>query len=197
MQNFRCSSAKWWVSCVHLKHFVDLVSMCTSNFCIALLDSTSCGIMTVKFIEYLSAGIPFNTIDPAKFGYYRLKLAIEALRGEAYVWGKSPYLTSYQFTVKDCLEICLVIYLLWIMAYVQSCAFSIHFRQLTVCWQLCQGLWIRMPTVVNPTLGYWGFEHRRWSCTCFATGIWFMYGICSEIRLCIIQNLYHVVYEYG
>ncbi|CAL8117414.1 unnamed protein product [Prunus armeniaca] len=48
-------------------------------------DGTSCGIMTVKFIEYLSAGIPFNTIDPAKFGYYRLKLAIEALRGEAYV----------------------------------------------------------------------------------------------------------------
>ncbi|CAL2238957.1 unnamed protein product [Prunus armeniaca] len=47
-------------------------------------DGTSCGIMTVKFIEYLSAGIPFNTIDPAKFGYYRLKLAIEALRGEAY-----------------------------------------------------------------------------------------------------------------
>ncbi|CAL2266177.1 unnamed protein product [Prunus armeniaca] len=48
-------------------------------------DGTSCGFMTVKFIEYLSAGIPFNTIDPAKFGYYRLKLAIEALRGEAYV----------------------------------------------------------------------------------------------------------------
>ncbi|CAL2242078.1 unnamed protein product [Prunus armeniaca] len=59
--------------------------MCTSNFCTARVDSTSCGIMTVKFIEYLSAGIPFNTIDPAKFGYYRLKLAIEALRGEAYV----------------------------------------------------------------------------------------------------------------
>ncbi|CAL8163269.1 unnamed protein product [Prunus armeniaca] len=58
--------------------------MCTSNFCTARVDSTSCGIMTVKFIEYLSAGIPFNTIDPAKFGYYRLKLAIEALRGEAY-----------------------------------------------------------------------------------------------------------------
>ncbi|CAL9000228.1 unnamed protein product [Prunus brigantina] len=35
-------------------------------------DGTSCGIMTV------------NTIDPAKFGYYRLKLAIEAFRGEAY-----------------------------------------------------------------------------------------------------------------
>ncbi|CAL9030200.1 unnamed protein product [Prunus brigantina] len=48
-------------------------------------DGTSCGIMTVKFIEYLGLGIPFNTIDPAKFGYYRLKLAIEALRGEAYV----------------------------------------------------------------------------------------------------------------
>ncbi|CAL9000835.1 unnamed protein product, partial [Prunus brigantina] len=47
-------------------------------------DGTSCGIMTVKYIEYLSAGIPFNTIDPAKFGYYRLKLAIEAFRGEAY-----------------------------------------------------------------------------------------------------------------
>ncbi|CAL2238545.1 unnamed protein product [Prunus armeniaca] len=59
--------------------------MCTSNFCTARVDSTSCGIMTVKFIEYLSADIPFNTIDPAKFGYYRLKLAIEALRGEAYV----------------------------------------------------------------------------------------------------------------
>ncbi|CAL2256954.1 unnamed protein product [Prunus armeniaca] len=58
--------------------------MCTSNFCTARVDSTSCGIMIVKFIEYLSVGIPFNTIDPAKFGYYRLKLAIEALRGEAY-----------------------------------------------------------------------------------------------------------------
>ncbi|BBN68233.1 hypothetical protein Prudu_343S000100, partial [Prunus dulcis] len=44
-------------------------------------DGTSCGIMTVKFIEYLSAGIPLHTIDPSKFGYYRLKLAIEALRG--------------------------------------------------------------------------------------------------------------------
>ncbi|KAL6289341.1 hypothetical protein ACE6H2_006851 [Prunus campanulata] len=46
-------------------------------------DGTSCGIMTVKFIEYLSAGIPFHTIDPSKFGYYRFKLAIEAFRGEA------------------------------------------------------------------------------------------------------------------
>ncbi|KAI5316692.1 hypothetical protein L3X38_036399 [Prunus dulcis] len=48
-------------------------------------DGTSCGIMTVKYIEYLSAGIPLHTIDPSKFGYYRLKLAIEAFRGEAYV----------------------------------------------------------------------------------------------------------------
>ncbi|CAL2238182.1 unnamed protein product [Prunus armeniaca] len=46
-------------------------------------DGTSRGIMTIKFIEYLSAGIPFHTIDPSKFGYYRLKLAIEAFRGEA------------------------------------------------------------------------------------------------------------------
>ncbi|BBH07308.1 DNA glycosylase superfamily protein, partial [Prunus dulcis] len=29
------------------------------------------------------AGIPLHTIDPSKFGYYRLKLAIEAFRGEA------------------------------------------------------------------------------------------------------------------
>ncbi|CAL9025760.1 unnamed protein product [Prunus brigantina] len=54
-------------------------------------DGTSCGIMTVKFIEYLSAGIPFNTIDPAKFGYYRLKLAIEAFRGEAYYSFQTTY----------------------------------------------------------------------------------------------------------
>ncbi|CAL2259414.1 unnamed protein product [Prunus armeniaca] len=59
--------------------------MCTSNFYTARVDSTSCGIMTVKYIEYLSAGIPCNTIDPSKFGYYRLKLAIEVFRGEAYV----------------------------------------------------------------------------------------------------------------
>ncbi|CAL2227587.1 unnamed protein product [Prunus armeniaca] len=59
--------------------------MCTSNFCTAQVDSTSCGIMTVKYIEYLGAGIPCNTIDPVKFGYYRLKLAIEVFRGEAYV----------------------------------------------------------------------------------------------------------------
>ncbi|CAL9029499.1 unnamed protein product [Prunus brigantina] len=67
------------------KHFVDVVSMCTSNFCIARMDSTSCGIMTIKYIEYLSADIPFHTIDPAKFSYYRLKLTIEAFRREAYV----------------------------------------------------------------------------------------------------------------
>ncbi|CAL2246838.1 unnamed protein product [Prunus armeniaca] len=48
-------------------------------------DGTSCSIMIVKFIEYLSDGIPFHTIDPSKFGYYRLKLTIEAFRGEAYV----------------------------------------------------------------------------------------------------------------
>ena len=65
--------------------YSDVINRCTSNFSTARVDSTSCGIMTVKFIEYLSAGIPLHTIDPSKFGYYRLKLAIEAFRGEAYV----------------------------------------------------------------------------------------------------------------
>ncbi|CAL2248156.1 unnamed protein product [Prunus armeniaca] len=43
-------------------------------------DGTSCRIMTVKFIEHLSAGISLNKVDPSKITYYRRKLAIEALR---------------------------------------------------------------------------------------------------------------------
>ncbi|CAL8119690.1 unnamed protein product [Prunus armeniaca] len=39
--------------------------------------STSCGIMTVQFIEHLSAGLSMHKIDPSKIKYYRLKLAIE------------------------------------------------------------------------------------------------------------------------
>ncbi|CAL8164340.1 unnamed protein product [Prunus armeniaca] len=39
--------------------------------------STSCGIMTVQFIEHLSAGLSVHKIDPSKIKYYRLKLAIE------------------------------------------------------------------------------------------------------------------------
>ncbi|CAL2240234.1 unnamed protein product [Prunus armeniaca] len=48
-------------------------------------DGTSCGIMTVQFIEHLSAGLSMHKIDPSKIKYYRLKLAIEGLRGEAYL----------------------------------------------------------------------------------------------------------------
>ncbi|CAL2229182.1 unnamed protein product [Prunus armeniaca] len=43
-------------------------------------DGTSCGIMTVKFIELLSAGISLDQVDPLKSKYYRLKLAIEGTR---------------------------------------------------------------------------------------------------------------------
>ncbi|XP_020411099.1 protein DETOXIFICATION 45, chloroplastic [Prunus persica] len=45
-------------------------------------DGTSCGIITVKFIEHLSARISVDKVDPLKIKYYRLKLAIEGLRGE-------------------------------------------------------------------------------------------------------------------
>ncbi|CAL9029005.1 unnamed protein product [Prunus brigantina] len=48
-------------------------------------DSTSCGILTVQFIEYLSAGISLDKVVPLKIKYYRLKLAIKGLRGEAYI----------------------------------------------------------------------------------------------------------------
>ncbi|CAL2265859.1 unnamed protein product [Prunus armeniaca] len=48
-------------------------------------DGTSCGIMIVKFIKHLSADISLDKVDPSKITYYRLKLAIEALRGEAYI----------------------------------------------------------------------------------------------------------------
>ncbi|CAL2230122.1 unnamed protein product [Prunus armeniaca] len=48
-------------------------------------NGTSCGIMTVQFIEHLSAGLSVHKIDPSKIKYYRLKLAIEGLRGEAYL----------------------------------------------------------------------------------------------------------------
>ncbi|CAL9010209.1 unnamed protein product [Prunus brigantina] len=48
-------------------------------------DGTSCEILTFKFIEYLSAGISLDKVDPLKIKYYRLKLAIEDLRGEAYI----------------------------------------------------------------------------------------------------------------
>ncbi|CAL9018703.1 unnamed protein product [Prunus brigantina] len=47
--------------------------------------STSCGIITVQFIEHLSAGLSVDKVDPSKIKYYRLKLAIEGLRGEAYL----------------------------------------------------------------------------------------------------------------
>ncbi|KAI5351134.1 hypothetical protein L3X38_004025 [Prunus dulcis] len=40
-------------------------------------DGTSCEILTVKFIEHLSAGISVDKVDPLKIKYYRLKLAIE------------------------------------------------------------------------------------------------------------------------
>ncbi|KAI5333331.1 hypothetical protein L3X38_023462 [Prunus dulcis] len=42
-------------------------------------DGTSCGILTVKFIEHLSAGISVDKVDPLKIKYYRLKLAIEVI----------------------------------------------------------------------------------------------------------------------
>ncbi|XP_021801093.1 uncharacterized protein LOC110745325 isoform X2 [Prunus avium] len=48
-------------------------------------DGASCGVFAIKFIEYASAGLPCHTIDPSKVAYYRLKLAIEALREEAYL----------------------------------------------------------------------------------------------------------------
>ncbi|KAI5342805.1 hypothetical protein L3X38_010681 [Prunus dulcis] len=48
-------------------------------------DGTSCGILTVKFIEHLSAGMSVDKVDTLKIKYYRLKLAIEGLRGEAYL----------------------------------------------------------------------------------------------------------------
>ncbi|BBN68258.1 hypothetical protein Prudu_352S000100, partial [Prunus dulcis] len=52
-----------------------------SNFPTYWPHSTSCGILTVKFIEHLSAGISVDKVDPLKIKYYRLKLAIEGLRG--------------------------------------------------------------------------------------------------------------------
>ncbi|KAL6284529.1 hypothetical protein ACE6H2_015458 [Prunus campanulata] len=60
-------------------------SVCTIGDVPQQRDGASCGIMTVKFLEHLSAGISLTTIDPLKSKYYRLKLAIEGLRGEAYV----------------------------------------------------------------------------------------------------------------
>ncbi|BBH08848.1 DNA glycosylase superfamily protein [Prunus dulcis] len=45
--------------------YSDVINRCTSNLSTARVDSTSCGIMTVKYIEYLSAGIPLHTIDPS------------------------------------------------------------------------------------------------------------------------------------
>ncbi|CAL2244560.1 unnamed protein product [Prunus armeniaca] len=48
-------------------------------------DGAACGIMTVKFIEHLSGDISLDKVDPSKTKYYRLKLAIECLRGKAYI----------------------------------------------------------------------------------------------------------------
>ncbi|BBN68409.1 Protein of unknown function D, partial [Prunus dulcis] len=48
-----------------------------SNFPTYWPHSKSCGILTVKFIEHLSAGISVDKVDPLKIKYYRLKLAIE------------------------------------------------------------------------------------------------------------------------
>ncbi|BBN68561.1 TCP-1/cpn60 chaperonin family protein [Prunus dulcis] len=56
-------------------------------------DGTSCGIMTVKFIKHLSAGISLDQVDPLKIKYYRLKLAIEGLRGK-HIYEEIPKLAS-------------------------------------------------------------------------------------------------------
>ncbi|BBG93953.1 DNA glycosylase superfamily protein [Prunus dulcis] len=48
-----------------------------SNFPTNWPHSASCGILTVKFIEHLSAGMSVDKVDPLKIKYYRLKLAIE------------------------------------------------------------------------------------------------------------------------
>ncbi|CAL2239061.1 unnamed protein product [Prunus armeniaca] len=39
----------------------------------------------VKFIEYLNADISLDKVDPSMITYYRLKLAIKALRGKEYI----------------------------------------------------------------------------------------------------------------
>ncbi|CAL9001200.1 unnamed protein product [Prunus brigantina] len=46
-------------------------------------DGTSCGIMTVKFIEHLSVSISLDKVDPSKIKYYLLKLAIEVFYEDA------------------------------------------------------------------------------------------------------------------
>ncbi|BBG95912.1 DNA glycosylase superfamily protein, partial [Prunus dulcis] len=45
------------------------------------MSIASCGILTVKFIEHLSAGMSVDKVDPLKIKYYRLKLAIEDDKG--------------------------------------------------------------------------------------------------------------------
>ncbi|BBN69266.1 hypothetical protein Prudu_862S000300 [Prunus dulcis] len=57
------------------------LTMSISNFPTYWPHSTSCGILIVKFIEHLSAGISVDKVDPLNIKYYRLKLAIEGLRG--------------------------------------------------------------------------------------------------------------------
>ncbi|CAL2266190.1 unnamed protein product [Prunus armeniaca] len=49
--------------------------------------------MIVKFIEHHSADIFVDKVDPSKITYYQLKLAIEALSGEAH--GSSAGGASY------------------------------------------------------------------------------------------------------
>ncbi|CAL9005514.1 unnamed protein product [Prunus brigantina] len=70
---------------VNLVHFIHFLHKCSCNSPTYWPHSTSCGIMTVQVIEHLSAGLSLDKIDPSKMKYYRLKLAIEGLRGEAYL----------------------------------------------------------------------------------------------------------------
>ncbi|KAI5355880.1 hypothetical protein L3X38_008775 [Prunus dulcis] len=63
--------------------------------------STACRIMTVKFIEHLSAGISLDKVDPPKSKYYRLKLAIEGYTSTILLKnGKlSDFISELQITV--------------------------------------------------------------------------------------------------
>ncbi|KAI5311575.1 hypothetical protein L3X38_040748 [Prunus dulcis] len=56
-------------------------SVCSIADVLQQRDGASCEILTVKFIEHLSAGMSVDKVDPLKDKYYRLKLAIEGLRG--------------------------------------------------------------------------------------------------------------------
>ncbi|KAM1013466.1 hypothetical protein FF1_043398 [Malus domestica] len=48
-------------------------------------NKSDCGVFLLKFVDYLSSGLDINHVQPENMPFFRLKLAIELIRGRAFV----------------------------------------------------------------------------------------------------------------